>query len=1120
MKGRHFQRAGMVAGALLAAVLFFLGGAALRLFMGPISLGPFAGAIEDSLNRSISGLAVRFDQAVLEWSRSDGNINLIILGARVFDSNGRIVAQAPKADLDFDAAAMLAGDFSLKRFALLGVQLTAVRTEEGSLRLGFGPVQGDADLLQIIRDTLRRSQSEGGSLETFSIREARLAFRDESSGLFIIAPDISFALENREGRFNASLDASIEISGVPAQVSARTALRDDGRMERGTLSLKGVDLAALAVNSPKFAALKRYALKGDLTAEYAFNENNQITMAAFQFGGSGAIALPELETSFQLDALKAAGRYDGIQNHLLLESAEAQGPEVAAKAKGEFRFGWSEGVLTAVSMGLNAEAARFDIPGVLAAPVALRNAVIQASYEIAPRRITWQRIALDGSGLSAELAGSTTFAHGRAPAVALHGEIAPIMVADALSWWPVTVARGARGWLVDNVTEGTIGPLAVAIDLPVGALDQRPLPEESVSLTFPLENITARYMRGLTPVTGARGTAQLSGDTLRAQFTEGQVGPILVSAGNIDVPNLHIPHAPGAFKVHADGRMQDVMALIDMEPLSYPKRFGIDPQQTTGQASIDLDFVIPMRRDLNVADVRILVAGKATGLGAPIRGTRRLEAGIASFAIDNDKLTSEGAGRVSGIPVAFRWNETFVVPEGPTTRVELQGRVDDASRPGLGLAEPAWVKGPVPATVELTGRRFQFDRALVRADLTATSVSLPQINLLKAPGVVAAGSAELHFADGSVTVSDMSVTGSGLDVRGGLSFVAGQMISASLSQVKAGANNDFTLAIEAPQNGLRRWRVGGKSIDGSKLFEGEEQAPAQLAREDAAESGGLFSQPIALEVKVDRIVLRDASNLREVDLALRMAEGQRVAGFALKADGPGPAGTMTGTFDESGGERRLTVESDNAGDFMRAFTGFPSVRGGRAFFRATFPAQGTDNLDYNGNLILTDFTLVDQPFLARLFSIGTLDGPLRLLQGSGIAFSRLEAPFAAHEKLMMFRDGRASGPAIGFSFEGMIDRGKDSVNLNGSLVPVYSLNSMLGSLPIVGNLLTSKVGEGIFAMTYRIRGDLDEPEVTVNPLSVFTPGIFRRIFEFADPILPGRQQAAPPSAQAETRPTQ
>ena len=209
---RHVQRAGLILGAIFAAALFFLGGAALRLLMGPISLGPFADIIEDAINHSVPGIVVRFDQAVLEWSRTEGKVNLIVLGTKVFDANGHIIAQAPKADLDFDAAAIVAGHLNVRRLGLIGVQITGVRSKDGTIRLGFGPQQGNADLLKTLRDILKDSAAGGGSLDSFAIQNARLAFRDEPTGLFIIAPEANFTLHNRGAEMDASLDSSVEIA--------------------------------------------------------------------------------------------------------------------------------------------------------------------------------------------------------------------------------------------------------------------------------------------------------------------------------------------------------------------------------------------------------------------------------------------------------------------------------------------------------------------------------------------------------------------------------------------------------------------------------------------------------------------------------------------------------------------------------------------------------------------------------------------------------------------------------------------------------------------------------------------------------------------------------------------
>ena len=97
VKRHYFSRAALSLGVITAAVVFFAAGALLRLFMGPVSLGPLRGPIADAIRQAMPGIILQYDQAAVEWSRDDGRINLVVLGARMFDVNGRIVAQAPLA---------------------------------------------------------------------------------------------------------------------------------------------------------------------------------------------------------------------------------------------------------------------------------------------------------------------------------------------------------------------------------------------------------------------------------------------------------------------------------------------------------------------------------------------------------------------------------------------------------------------------------------------------------------------------------------------------------------------------------------------------------------------------------------------------------------------------------------------------------------------------------------------------------------------------------------------------------------------------------------------------------------------------------------------------------------
>jgi hypothetical protein len=152
--------------------------------------------------------------------------------------------------------------------------------------------------------------------------------------------------------------------------------------------------------------------------------------------------------------------------------------------------------------------------------------------------------------------------------------------------------------------------------------------------------------------------------------------------------------------------------------------------------------------------------------------------------------------------------------------------------------------------------------------------------------------------------------------------------------------------------------------------------------------------------------------------------------------------------------------------------------------------------------------------LARLFTAGSLGGLANLMQGQGIVVDTLEVPYSSRNGVISVHDVRATGPALGVTADGYIDRPKNSIALKGSLVPLFGINSVLGNIPLLGNLLTSKEGEGVFGMTYSVTGNADEPSVSVNPLSALAPGILRRIFEGKMPNASQAPSNAPKPAPA------
>jgi hypothetical protein len=95
---------------------------------------------------------------------------------------------------------------------------------------------------------------------------------------------------------------------------------------------------------------------------------------------------------------------------------------------------------------------------------------------------------------------------------------------------------------------------------------------------------------------------------------------------------------------------------------------------------------------------------------------------------------------------------------------------------------------------------------------------------------------------------------------------------------------------------------------------------------------------------------------------------------------------------------------------------------------------------------------------------------------------------------------------------GRVNFKTQTVNLGGTYVPLYGLNSALGNIPILGGIFVGRQGEGVVGITFAIQGTLDNPDVLVNPISVVAPGIFRQIFEFRAEGLNNATASTPHSA--------
>ena len=149
----------------------------------------------------------------------------------------------------------------------------------------------------------------------------------------------------------------------------------------------------------------------------------------------------------------------------------------------------------------------------------------------------------------------------------------------------------------------------------------------------------------------------------------------------------------------------------------------------------------------------------------------------------------------------------------------------------------------------------------------------------------------------------------------------------------------------------------------------------------------------------------------------------------------------------------------------------------------------------SSNLKINDFKLNELPALTKILTLASLQGIADLLTGEGIRFNKFEMKFRNEKKLMTIDEIYAVGPAISIMMDGYVQK-DELISLRGTLVPATTLNKIIGSLPLLGDILVGKkTGEGVFGVSFKIKGPPKKTKTTVNPIKTLTPRFITRTLE-------------------------
>ena len=276
----------------------------------------------------------------------------------------------------------------------------------------------------------------------------------------------------------------------------------------------------------------------------------------------------------------------------------------------------------------------------------------------------------------------------------------------------------------------------------------------------------------------------------------------------------------------------------------------------------------------------------------------------------------------------------------------------------------------------------------------------------------------------------------------------------------------------------------------SKIFDGTKLVDEILFSKEDTNFFDLFNNLNSdISIKIDTAYLNSEDYLEFLDTKLTI-KNNKIFNLNLLSNFPSNDEFKVSVRTNKNEEKITTVFTNNAKPLVKKYKFIKGFEGGSLDFYSI-----SKNNTSKSNLKLYDFKLNEVPALTKVLTLASLQGIADLLTGEGIRFSELEMKFSENNELMTIDEMYSLGPSISVLMEGYVQK-DDLISLKGTLVPATTINKVIGSIPLLGDILVGKkAGEGVFGVSFKIKGYPKDLKTTVNPIKTLTPRFITRTLE-------------------------
>ena len=651
---------------------------------------------------------------------------------------------------------------------------------------------------------------------------------------------------------------------------------------------------------------------------------------------------------------------------------------------------------------------------------------------------------------------------------------------DLYNYWPRYLSDDAWSWCKDSIRGGQIKN--VRFDFRFAYDDKsRNFGLADLSGNGDISDTNLNYLKEMPDITNLYGRAHFSKTNIKIDVDKGVSEGVILTGGYVNLYDLDKYNNYADIDLKLSSSVTDALRLIDNPPLGYTSEMGLKPDALQGQAETELGLKFEIKNDLTPEEVEVKVKSDLTEVRVPNAfKNKTVTADELKLEVDNQGLALSGDAKLENIPLKLSWNERFA-DKNYRSRYKLSAKFNNALKKELdfdsSLLNPPYVDGYALVDAEITvyndrktvvNLNAQIDKMAVdfaflgfkkpvneRGNLLATLniydnklVSLPKFSLFKDDFKIE-GKIDLT-ADGNIkTVDITNISGprTAAKARIDIAHAPKKKVKINIS----GTSYDLTPFFDRDENKIK--------VDRATLIKTPEDEDDEL--EDVTDTdifiavNNLWTNPhVPVTNFAGSAKLLNGIGVNEIHMVGNYNNNKK---SVLKFD----------YVPRPNKEFLLSVDSNDAGATLKVLRVYNNMKGGNIQVEARRNAQK----EFIGHAKIRDFSIYNTPVIAKLLTVASFSGMVDLLMGEGLTFSHFDAPFEYRNRQLSLKEAKAFGDVVGITAQGTYDRRFDEVNFHGVIAPAYSLNTMLGKIPLVGNLLVGKDGT-VFAANYSATGSV------------------------------------------------